>query len=548
MGTVRRLLALGALTLAAVTALVPPRAEAQTGPGTQLVELCATTGVIEVPELGPRTCASFDAGSVLFAAVCGQLPLPAAACADLTDGRTIDTSVIDDFEGTWVHRALRLQERLDRGEPLRNSFVPHTHNSYNATAYAPAVSNIDPNQRYTVLDQLRMGIRGIELDLHWVPSTSGSVETGGMGVVLCHGTSVDTGALVVHLGCSVDRAFVEGLREIRAFLDRPGNDDVVLLLYLENQLDGDAQAHELAVDALDTVLGDLVLRPPAGSGDGVCADAPMEASRQDVLDAGRQVVVVGNCGPGSWGAWVHERGPLWQESSHDGSYPGPETCAESVRTTGAYDTNFIRHWEDLTWLSAMASGATHPLTPEVTASMVRCGVDMIGFDELGPDDGRLEALIWSWAVDEPVIDAEWACAERREDGRFRMSDCTRELPYSCRIANGDWVVPERRGAWDQGDAVCAAVGGTFAVPPTGWENQRLGVAAGPAPVWLPLGIADVGGAPAAPPAPPSPTPAVPTGEATLPATGGTNWLVPGLLGLVAATLLGRRPGVTSRGA
>ena len=421
-----------------------------------------------------------------------------------------DDPAVEAFADTWVHRALILQEEFDRGEPLRNSLIPHSHNSANSSAYTPSLSTLDPNQSRTIGDQLRMGSRGIELDLHWVRNLGGLAD-GGFAVALCHGTTIELiDGVPLHVGCSVDRLFGEGLAEIRDFLAAPGNDDVVLLLYLENQLDGDATAHQRAVEALEEYLGEWLQPAPAGSGDGTCAPAPMDQSRQDVLDGGHQIVVVGNCGPGRWGEYVHDRGPLWDESSHDGAYPAYPDCVDTVRAEQDYEANFIRHWEDLTQLTALTNGGTmFPISPEVTRNMVACGVDMIGFDKLEPDDGRLEALIWSWAPDEPRDDPSTACAARGDDGRFRMADCGEMHQVTCRTAAGAWVVPEPAVVWADAEAACEAVDATFTVPPTGWQNERLGVvalAADAAVLWLPIG------GPAAPSAPTDPAPSSPTSD------------------------------------
>ncbi|MCT9872628.1 hypothetical protein, partial [Paenarthrobacter aurescens] len=76
---------------------------------------------------------------------------------------------LTELESSWVGRALRLQLDLDEREPMLNSLWPHTHNSFNSSVYSPTVSSLDPNQRWSIIDQLRMGIRAIELDLHPSP-------------------------------------------------------------------------------------------------------------------------------------------------------------------------------------------------------------------------------------------------------------------------------------------------------------------------------------------------------------------------------------------
>jgi hypothetical protein len=380
-----------------------------------------------------------------------------------------------------VARALRLQSRFDDAEPLRNVLLPHTHNSSNATAYAPSLSNIDPNQRYGIEDQMRMGIRGIELDLHWVAHPTGTPETGGKAAVLCHGRSERVGLLTVHLGCSVDRLFADGLVEVRDFLRRPGNEDEVVLLYLENQLDDDPVAHEQAAAVLESVLGDLVYRPPAGQ---PCAPMPLDRSRADIRASGARVLIVGNCGPGTWGSWVFERGPDWDERGVGAGYPGLPACL-AERAERDYDGRWIRVYEDSTWLSAMVTGPSPGISPETTRAMVRCGVDMIGFDRLEPFDGRLEALVWSWAPDEPSSDPAKRCTAWGADARFRAAACDQVRRYACRTGAGTWVVPPQRGPWTGGQRACERMGARFAVPATGWQNEQLRAAAPPGvELWL----------------------------------------------------------------
>jgi len=470
--------------------------------------------VCEESGLGDRTCVSVLAGSALLSSLCADSGAPPAACAAATDGEAVDPAVLADYERGWVHRALRLQSRLDEEEPLLNSLWPHSHNSANSTAYAPSVSSLDPNQRWSILDQLRMGIRAVELDLHPGP--------GGTGVVLCHGRQVDLGATIVHIGCSADRPLSAGLDELRSFLDLPGNEREVVLVYLENQLESDPVLHDEVARELERALGSLVARPAPGA---PCAEMPLERSRAELLAEGRRVLIVGDCGPGGWGEWVHERGPRWNERSlGDGYAPFPE-CTVAEREPLAYDDNWIRVYEDATWLSAMVEDRFRPQTADDVRAMVRCGVDMIGFDRISPTDPRLAALVWSWAEGEPIADPTKRCVAHGTDGRFHAVACEGERGYACRTTAGNWVVPDGVGPVTDAERVCATVDATLATPPTGWENERLKAAAGPGrSLWLsianPATAADPAPAPptVAPPGPPDAGPPSP-GQASLPATG-----------------------------
>jgi hypothetical protein len=391
-----------------------------------------------------------------------------------------------------------------------------------------------------------MGIRGIELDLHWTAHPTGTAATGGRAVVLCHGRSESAGPTTIHLGCSVDRLMEEGLAEIRAFLDRPGNERELVLLYLENQLDGDPVAHDLAAAALDSILGDEVARPPAGE---PCAPMPMDRTRAELLDAGHRVLIVGNCGPGAWGSWVHERGPRWDERGNSAGYPGADGCA-SERAERRYDDRFIRVYEDSTWLSAMVGSGSTVTAADVVA-MVRCGVNMPGMDRLEPGDGRLDALVWSWAPGEPAADPARRCTAWGTDARFRAADCAEERGFACRLPDGGWVVPDQRGPASDAAVACASVGAAHDVPATGWDNELLRTAAaGAGELWLDLGpddaafddglgAADAEGVVAAAAAQAGAVPA-----ASLPATGGraapAAAVTAGLLASLAGLAVQRR--------
>src|SRR4051812_7145807 len=217
------------------------------------------------------------------------------ACATF-DGRAISRQHVDDYQSSWVHRALSLQRGLALRAPLFEAQLPHTHNSFNSSSYSPTLTNQDPNQVYSLTDQLDMDIRAIELDVHWVPSPKGTAETGGFWVTLCHGNSGNP--LNVHVGCSNDRPFEDGLQELKSWLT--GHPNQFVLLYLENQLSGNEQAHETAGRLINQYLGGLVETPAAP-----CAAMDWSTSQAGMLHRHHQVAIVGNCdaGDGAGTAW-----------------------------------------------------------------------------------------------------------------------------------------------------------------------------------------------------------------------------------------------------
>lgn len=407
--------------------------------------------------------------------------LPASACAGV-DGTAIEPERVSAHERSWVAKALALQRGLDDPVPLREELWTHTHNSYNADVYGPTIYGLDRNQIYSVTDQLRMGIRAIEIDIHWAHTTSGSPESGGRAVVVCHGSQVSTPATTVHGGCGVnDPPLADRLGEIRAWLDR--NPSEVVLLYLENQLEDSLVAHAEAVAAVRQAFGPLVHRPSRS-----CAPLPYDRSRADIAATGARVLITGNCGPGAWGDWVHVRGvpgevpasaSRWLEGGLDHGDDYPAFPCTQRRREQAYERNWIRHWGDETGLSN-GSGGGGDVTRADARNMARCGVNMIGLDNLVPFDERLAELVWSWAPGEP---RQGACAYQGRDGRFRSSGCGHKRRFACHDGT-TWTIPVRAGAWGQGAKVCARYGTSFAVPRTGFDNEQLKAVAGGAELWM----------------------------------------------------------------
>jgi len=417
------------------------------------------------------------------------------------DGRAISPAAIAAYQRSWVHRALTLQRQLGERAPIIDTQIVHTHNSFNASAYGPGgrtapvsyyptLTNQDPNQVYSLTDQLAMDVRFVELDLHWVPSPYGTPATNGYWVTLCHGDGQQAPATGtwVHVGCTADRPAQDGFAELHDWL--VAHPSEFLFVYLENQL-YDASpvasqqlAHDTAASLMQQYLGSLVYRP-TGYSAGHCVDAPWSSSVASLRAHGARVILVGNCGPGSaWPSWVFTRGPKWNESGDPTTYSATDCAHDSAaRATGS---SFRRFFEDSTVL-ATARQSTAQITAQTTAAMVRCGVNIIGMDQLTTDDPRLAALVWSWAPGQP---STGGCAEQLiGSGRFASAGCGTPLPYACRTPHSGWVVTAESGPWNRGADACAVEypGSVFGVPNNGYDDAQL------AGVWAGRGTLVVGG-------------------------------------------------------
>jgi hypothetical protein len=107
--------------------------------------------------------------------------------------------------------------------------------------------------------------------------------------------------------------------------------------------------------------------------------------------------------------------------------------------------------------------------------MTRCGVDLLGLDQLVPGDPRLSALVWSWAKGEPSKRGKCA-VQRSKEGtlttRWKAVACDSHRRPACR-KNDRWLVGARAVAKKRARAACRARDARFAVPRTGYEAQLL---------------------------------------------------------------------------
>ena len=430
-----------------------------------VIGLAAPAVAVADPLAGPQTVV--DQAAADTAAACRRsTPATDEQCAAVPLAPAVSEAAVASYENSEVHRQLALQYALAGDVPLVQAPWLGTHNSFNTTARAATLSGLDSNQQLSMTDQLRIDIRSLEVDVHWFPSA----ESGGdYAPVLCHARSGEER----HAGCTNEPLLASGLAEIATWVR--ANPGQVVLVYLEDHLDTD-EGYARAGEDVRAAFGEL-LYAPGGTG---CTPMPLEATRDQVLAAGKQVVVISTCHAGA--GW---NGTIFDDSERARYETGPEAYGEDgscdpARSPAAYDGRVLRVFEDSTALSAMTAQERNPITPGKAAALARCAVDITGFDQIRPDDGRLAASVWSWAPGQPAATGD--CAVQGADGRWRATPCSGRKAVACRAADGTWsvgpAVPRVRAA-------CGSA--TFATPRYGWEAAQLTAAmqaAGVDAVWL----------------------------------------------------------------
>jgi hypothetical protein len=363
--------------------------------------------------------------------------LSTALAISLSFSGSVSADAIDAFNDSWQGKALDLQRGLDNNAPIKDNNILGTHNTYNSEVYRACNFSVgcrylDPQQKYSIKDQLRMGARFIELDVHWTAKME-SLFSYPKRLLLCHGV------------CSLnDKYATEGFNEIKDWLNDSGNSDEVIILYIEDASDGH---HSDLYNQLNDRFGAKIYAS------GGCSSIPDSLTKAQVLAAGKQVI-------------------LWK----DGGCSSNSSMANQAFTGLG---NVGRIWEDATTLGSIAElfdGGIDSISASEVREGFATGANIINLDDLVMDDGRIEAAIWSWGVNEPNNANNEDCAAQTGSGRWNDANCNNNYAFACEDSSGNWAIPNATtGIWSDGDNVCSALGGTFqfSVPTNSQANQVL---------------------------------------------------------------------------
>lgn len=365
--------------------------------------------------------------------------LTLASCSLLSLSSMADK--VDDFNQSWLGETLQFQRDIAISTPLADSSMFGTHNSYNSKKYQAFDRYIDPNQQISILDQLRMGSRFVELDVHW----TAKFESFAKRLLLCHsGIGVDLGE--IHLGCGLrDRYLDEGLKEIRTFLDDPKNAGEVVILYFEDHMEGQ---YDRFYKTLNNTLGNKIYRSNG------CQEIPSTLTPEQVLSAGKQIVI------------IKDNADHRDESSC-------ESHANIENTVYTWFGGIKRDYEDTTTVAELFGDPKFIESSEEVKSLFESGTNLIAFDQLEIDDHRLAGAAWSWDTNQPNDWQGQDCAEQGPNGRWGDASCQLALPYACNDGN-QWKIAGN-GTWQGGNSACDSLSGnyTFSAPTNAVDNIKL---------------------------------------------------------------------------
>eukprot|EP00756_Hemistasia_phaeocysticola_P005578 Hpha_TRINITY_DN13400_c0_g1::TRINITY_DN13400_c0_g1_i1::g.130888::m.130888 len=439
--------------------------------------------------MSPRVgmlCVLFAAVHARDTATCERRRLcnGAALCDNVCTPGTIE---ID----TWTDSALAFQRRLQRNEPLVRATLIGTHNSAITQAYGygieqdvledltgtPLYTGDDLGEgvcnSHSVLDQLRLGLRHIEIDI-----TAGYFRAEPNKIFVCHTPApVDKYPLQIEesalkkglklgnwsasrLSCLGTRMpLTDMLHEIKGWVD--ANPEEVVILYLDIKpltVDDKAQVRALNAD-ITSVFGDSIWTPEDGS--------PLGVKMGDFVAKGKRVIFEArNKGVQKVSPQLVFYPSLWNQqfgSTKLASFPNCSIGGVEWYTPINAPTPGMMV-RGLSFGTANANRSS-PGSDTGGERAQQCGLSIVSGNYIQPQD--LTTYVWSWAEGEPA-GSEGCIAVNSTSGRWSVRECAQAGPLACRAVNDDtnWSFA----------ANCPA--DRVAAPPTnGFANQHLTVAA-----------------------------------------------------------------------
>ncbi|WP_428267961.1 jacalin-like lectin [Haliangium sp.] len=381
----------------------------------------------------------------------------------------------------WAVRALHIQANIDLEVPLWQTTWVGTHNSFGN----PEDDKLkDYNQRDSIKNQLRAGVRELVFDVHYEDSA----------LRLCHN---NTNTRFCKNGVTGNRKFQRGLDDIKEWLN-DGNSDQVVLLKLS--LADSARRNINRVERkVEDHLGRYVFRTTSVSTRGDldrntgCTKLNTDIFKRTILNHGKNVLIVtseGCISDGGFNELVFYAGDTMAQPSNPSEIPSDNGERRMYRVKdGATRDQELSNTDNLKiktttvdgWLDAglnvfemygfdsikgsVVNAEGYPATDEDKKWLV--GVSAI---PVGP-----KHLVWSWRNGQPDDAGDEDCAiVVKHQGVFRFSDmkCPSTYRYVCQSGTGQWKVTADKGPWQDGDAKCGS-GWYFRAPTNKVELNAL---------------------------------------------------------------------------
>jgi len=407
---------------------------------------------------------------------------------------------------TWLQEVMYSQIHLQDDVPLNWRTTLGTHNTYNALPYGyglpqdyldALVKAINPNwqvvianQEVSMTDQLNIGIRFMELDVHWIADALRLCHAGGVHLEkfdeLIEYLENITGQVIYFdsetLGCwNWSREFNLGLTEINNWLQVPENRNEFLVLYTDYQDDLlNWGKGPLVIGNYTEIFGDSIFTQQEWQA--LYPDGSWPTSHELIGMGKRVIICASDFGDQDPDNVLFDRDNCWQENSQSDT-TGYPNCTESGYAPGPNTGLMSLVRDDALYYGPFWNGSDGGrLNASTIPPLAKCAFSFINPDELDPDTAAY--VIWSWDQNQPaqIVDNVKYCTKLKGTGsvgRWATALCS-EKHYSACLREGQnpydhkaqWALSTSKTEWGSGSKVCPS-GFTFEYPRNGWTNQNI---------------------------------------------------------------------------
>jgi hypothetical protein len=389
----------------------------------------------------------------------------------------------------WYTASWRTQNELALSHTLCSAQLLGTHNSAITLAdgyggedskYSSVLQLLDErpslvrtnNQLFSLTDQLNLGARMLEVDVHWVAKSLRAAHCGGFqsrvltGLVqaikmVAHKMDYDVDWDVATIGCSPglsgipvpdQKLFSDVLAEVSEWLS--ANERQVIVLYLDN--DRDLQEWKKVprmVAALDAAFGHIAYLPR----DLALEDGGEWPTLGSMVRRNKRLVIVSRTDYDSPSLFVREDVCQWTETKPVAIENGCDAAGKLVRPI----ENLIRYGPFSN--RGKLGNNTNVFDAALMRAWTTCG-GVPSLDLLTPD--KAAHLVWTWRADVVARPGDWAWMSVL-DGRWvtnpDRAPANDTFALACRdITTSKWSASTRCGS-----------GTEWSVPTTGGENAAL---------------------------------------------------------------------------
>ncbi|XP_072180729.1 uncharacterized protein [Diadema setosum] len=399
-------------------------------------------------------------------------------CDECTEwGQCVQGSVpVED----WLTFALKTQRELQIDFTFDQFIMLDSHNSFQARAYGlrygandtcvwppPYPENCTSigNHEFTILDQLNMGIRGIEMDVWWCYNA----------FRLCHlGTHEYLG------DCEADHMlYSDVIDDIGAWLNQPENQNEIIRIYLNEKQD---QQHDAEMNSIiQAAFGSRVLTPADLSGTYGGHWPTIKQMRED----GKNVILAAG---GTDGFFTH--GDVYIHPLYFDADLRTNLFTSYPECSGRNNSNIVRVYSDSLQFPLVTSG--YYKGEDTVGSIknlseyVQCRIQYPTMDMINPELLRTGVFTWAEGQPEGELAYDSCVMLSGVDHRwYAASDCATIRRYSCQndVDPEDWRMSDMTGPYTTTESVCPD-GYTFSIPHNGYRQQKLIESSTDNDVWL----------------------------------------------------------------